>query len=67
VLHIGVSYVEDELTFVLQELSRKANDLVRLALFAEQRRTVLRREEINKKGLYFAKIVVPSLSIYSYL
>lgn len=55
-LHIGASYVEGELTVVLQELSQKANDLVRLALFAEQRRTVLRREEINKKGLYFAKL-----------
>ncbi|KAF9530740.1 MAGE family-domain-containing protein [Crepidotus variabilis] len=29
----------------------KANDLVRLALFVEQRRTILRRDEINKKVL----------------
>jgi len=59
--------VEGESTVGLQELSRKANDLVRLALFAEQRRTVLRREEINKKGSYFYGIVVPSLKINSYI
>ncbi|KAM6503668.1 MAGE domain containing protein [Amanita muscaria] len=33
------------------EINRKAADLVRLALFAEQRRTVLRRDEIMKKVL----------------
>ncbi|KAG6852948.1 hypothetical protein C0991_007928 [Blastosporella zonata] len=33
------------------ELKRKANDLVRLALFTEQRRTPLRREDISKKVL----------------
>jgi melanoma-associated antigen len=32
------------------ELTRKANDLVRLALFTEHKRTPLRRDEINKKG-----------------
>ncbi|KAF8814581.1 MAGE-domain-containing protein [Phlegmacium glaucopus] len=31
------------------ELTRRANDLVRLALFTEHKRTVLRRDEINKK------------------
>jgi MAGE family. len=37
-----------------QDLSRKANDLVRLALFTEHKRTPLRREDISKKGtLYF--------------
>ena len=33
------------------ELTRKANDLVRLALFTEHKRTLLRREDINKKGV----------------
>ena len=33
------------------ELTRKANDLVRLALFTEHKRTPLRREDINKKGV----------------
>ncbi|KAF7983597.1 hypothetical protein HWV62_20497 [Athelia sp. TMB] len=32
------------------ELERKANDLVRLALFVEQRRIPLKRDEISKKG-----------------
>lgn len=32
------------------ELTRKANDLVRLALFTEHKRTALRREDISKKG-----------------
>ena len=32
------------------ELTRKANDLVRLALFTEHKRTPLKRDEINKKG-----------------
>jgi len=31
------------------ELTRRANDLVRLALFTEHKRIVLRRDEINKK------------------
>ena len=35
------------------ELTRKANDLVRLALFTEHKRTPLRRDDINKKGMYF--------------
>lgn len=38
------------------ELSRKANNLVRLALFTEHRRMPLRRDEINKKGVYFLAI-----------
>ncbi|KAI6132996.1 MAGE-domain-containing protein [Pisolithus croceorrhizus] len=33
------------------ELDRKASDLVRLALFTEQKRVPLRREDINKKVL----------------
>ncbi|KAH9946740.1 MAGE-domain-containing protein [Amylocystis lapponica] len=33
------------------ELERKAHDLVRLALFVEQRRVPLRRDEISKKGV----------------
>jgi hypothetical protein len=33
------------------ELTRKANDLVRLALFTEHKRTPLRRDDINKKGV----------------
>lgn len=32
------------------ELERKANDLVRLALFTEQKRMPLRRDDITKKG-----------------
>jgi hypothetical protein len=35
---------------ISQEIKRKANDLVRLALFTEQKRTALRREDISKKG-----------------
>jgi len=31
-------------------VNRKAADLVRLALFSEQRRAALRRDEILKKG-----------------
>jgi len=34
-----------------KELSRKVNDLVRLALFTEHKRVPLRREDINKKGV----------------
>ena len=34
----------------LQEIEKKARDLVRLALFNEQRRMPLRRDEISKKG-----------------
>ena len=34
----------------LQEIEKKARDLVRLALFNEQRRIPLRRDEISKKG-----------------
>ena len=33
-----------------QELNRKAQDLVRLALFSEHRRGALRRDEITEKG-----------------
>lgn len=33
------------------ELTRRANDLVRLALFTEHKRTPLRRDEISKKGM----------------
>ncbi|KAG2098101.1 MAGE-domain-containing protein [Suillus cothurnatus] len=33
------------------DLDRKASDLVRFALFMEQRRTLIRREDINKKVL----------------
>ncbi|KAI0942216.1 hypothetical protein AcW1_002900 [Taiwanofungus camphoratus] len=36
---------------VQNELERKANDLVRLALFTEQRRVPLKRDEISKKVL----------------
>ncbi|KAL1942185.1 hypothetical protein VTO73DRAFT_6249 [Trametes versicolor] len=36
---------------VQAELDRKARDLVRLALFHEQRRTALKRDEISKKVL----------------
>lgn len=32
------------------DLVRRANDLVRLALFTEQKRTPLKRDEISKKG-----------------
>jgi hypothetical protein len=38
------------MTLLVEQLQRKADDLVRLALFSEQRRTPLKREEINKKG-----------------
>jgi hypothetical protein len=34
-----------------QEADRKARDLVRLALFSENRRVPLKREEISKKGM----------------
>ena len=43
-------------SFVLtdfQDILRKANDLVRLALFVEHKRTPLRREDISKKGVLF--------------
>ena len=33
-------------------MDRKSRDLVRLALFTENRRAPLRREEISKKGTY---------------
>ena len=33
-----------------QDISRQAHELVRLALFTEQKRTVIRREDINKKS-----------------
>lgn len=36
--------------FDQQDLGRKANDLVRLALFCEHKRTPLRRDDISKKG-----------------
>lgn len=36
------------------ELERKANDLVRLALFTEQKRMPLRRDDITKKGAYLS-------------
>ncbi|KAF8063435.1 MAGE family-domain-containing protein [Lyophyllum atratum] len=36
---------------VSQEIKRKANELVRLALFTEHKRTPLRREDISKKVL----------------
>ncbi|GBE88892.1 Melanoma-associated antigen G1 [Sparassis crispa] len=36
---------------VKKDLDRKANDLVRLALFTEARRVPLRREEISKKAV----------------
>lgn len=34
------------------EITRKANDLVRLALFTEHRRSSLKRDEITKKGAF---------------
>jgi hypothetical protein len=34
----------------LKETEARAYDLVRLALFAENNRTSLKRDEINKKG-----------------
>ncbi|KAI0064965.1 MAGE-domain-containing protein [Artomyces pyxidatus] len=40
---------EDEGTHGEQDIAKKANDLVRLALFQEQRRMPLRRDEISKK------------------
>jgi hypothetical protein len=43
-----------------QEVARRANDLVRLALFTEQKRVPLKRDEISKKGwaftIYFHRI-----------
>jgi hypothetical protein len=36
--------------FDQQDLGPKANDLVRLALFCEHKRTPLRRDDITKKG-----------------
>ena len=36
--------------FDQEDLGRKANDLVRLALFCEHKRTPLRRDDITKKG-----------------
>lgn len=38
------------MAFISQDVTRKANDLVRLALFNEQRRMPLRRDDISKKG-----------------
>lgn len=35
-----------------QHLDKKARDLVRLALFTEHKRVPLRREDINKKGMF---------------
>lgn len=37
---------------LFQEIDKKARDLVRLALFHEQRRLPLRRDEISKKGTF---------------
>lgn len=34
----------------LQEIDRKINDLVRLALFSEYRRVPIKRDDITKKG-----------------
>ncbi|KAK7696489.1 hypothetical protein QCA50_001146 [Cerrena zonata] len=45
------AYDEDGLPGGDGDLNRKASDLVRLALFCEQRRTPLRRDEISKKVL----------------
>ncbi len=39
-----------DMKFITQDIDRKASDLVRLALFHEQRRIPLRRDEISKKG-----------------
>ena len=44
----------------LQEIEKKARDLVRLALFNEQRRMPLRRDEISKKGaLRYCSDILP--------
>jgi hypothetical protein len=39
--------------FDSQTLARRANDLVRLALFSEHKRVPLKREDITKKGASF--------------
>lgn len=44
---------------ILQEIEKKARDLVRLALFHEQRRLPLRRDEISKKGTSFKDFRYP--------
>jgi hypothetical protein len=49
----AVSVILYKRYFVLnfsQNITRKANDLVRLALFVEHKRTPLRKEDISKKG-----------------
>lgn len=51
---------EDALGNKGDELTRKANNLVRLALFTEHRRMPLRRDEINKKGMGF----FPAVDVY---
>ena len=38
--------------FDQEDLGRKANDLVRLALFCEHKRTPLRRDDITRKVLF---------------
>jgi hypothetical protein len=50
--------------FDQQDVVRKANDLVRLALFCEHKRTPLRRDDITKKGSLFSFLfVLKSLTI----
>lgn len=45
-----ITRVSALLTSRLQDVKRKANDLVRLALFCEQRRQPLKRDEIKERG-----------------
>lgn len=50
-----------------QTVDRKANDLVRLALSTEYRRTALRRDEIAKKSNYYLMLFFLLLSLnYAY-
>jgi hypothetical protein len=37
--------------YIQQEVSRRANDLVRIALFMEHKRLPLKRDDIVKKGM----------------
>ena len=46
------SLTKELILTIMKELTRRANALVRLALFNEYRRMPLKREEISKKGLF---------------
>lgn len=56
----GIATCTDAYLFI-QDLERKANDLVRLALFTEQKRHPLRRDEISKKGMYCLLVSVVTM------